>query len=353
MADLNWQFPRDIGTQNTVNVQPYMILTSYESKNAISSVGVTPDTPRGRPISSIALYIPPNSLRQTTDANWEGVEAGALRAGAMAAAGKITGLEKLMAGSEGAGVADWGETITNIFTSAGLTGITKTAQALDKGTGMLSAGAGIAVNNHMAMAYKGPSKFRTHEFAFNFFPKNEDDAVEIKNIINDFQNGMLPRMVGTEMIQNRKLSKPFFQSPRHWDIEFYSPENTLNQFMFKIKKSVITSLTVNHDPNSVVSFHKDGSPVQTAFSLTFQEIELPISGDPATAYSKGYDNMTYQQGQGGSDYVPGNHNYTEIAESGPNKNQSVNNKGQTIKQQFQNYSNSNFNKYSKMAADRD
>ena len=98
MADLNWQFPRDIGTQNTVNVQPYMILTSYESKNAISSVGVTPDTPRGRPISSIALYIPPNSLRQTTDANWEGVEAGALRAGAMAAAGKITGLEKLMAG---------------------------------------------------------------------------------------------------------------------------------------------------------------------------------------------------------------------------------------------------------------
>ena len=99
MATLNWQFPRGIGGNTS---QPYMILTSYESKNAIESTG--------DPISSIALYIPPNSLKQTTDAEWSGVEGGALKAGAMGALGNITGLSKLMGGGEGE-VTDWGETI--------------------------------------------------------------------------------------------------------------------------------------------------------------------------------------------------------------------------------------------------
>ena len=52
-----------------------------------------------------------------------------------------------------------------------------------------------------------------------------------------------------------------------------------NDFLFKIRKSVITAMSVNHDPNSTVSLHADGSPVQTTLSLTFQEIELPISSD--------------------------------------------------------------------------
>jgi len=270
--------------------QPYMILTSYESKNAIASA---PD-----PMSSIVLYIPPNSLKQTTDANWSGVEGGALKAGAMGALGNITGLSKLMGGGEG-GVTDWGETIGNIFTSAGMGGFQAISKQFDKGTGgMLSAGAGIAVNNHMAMAYKGPDKFRTHEFSFNFFPKNRPDADAIKFIINDFQNGMLPRMMGTKGLKaNRKLSKPFFNSPRHWNIEFFNGDGSKNTttedgklvsgsgFLFEIKRSVITSMTVNHDPNSTISLHADGSPVQTSFSLTFQEIELPTSEDSVVPYS--------------------------------------------------------------------
>ena len=38
-------------------------------------------------------------------------------------------------------------------------------------------------------------------------------------------------------------------------------------------------MQINHDPNSTISLHKDGSPVQTTLTLTFQEIELPFSGD--------------------------------------------------------------------------
>ena len=37
MATQNWQFPRGIGDKITNEAQPYMILTSYESKNAVFS----------------------------------------------------------------------------------------------------------------------------------------------------------------------------------------------------------------------------------------------------------------------------------------------------------------------------
>ena len=38
-------------------------------------------------------------------------------------------------------------------------------------------------------------------------------------------------------------------------------------------------MTVNHDPNGVVSFHSNGAPVQTNLSITFQETEFVTSRD--------------------------------------------------------------------------
>jgi hypothetical protein len=46
-------------------------------------------------------------------------------------------------------------------------------------------------------------------------------------------------------------------------------------------KHVITGMSVNHDPNGVVSLHADGFPVQTNLSVTFQETEFITSKDTA------------------------------------------------------------------------
>ena len=45
-------------------------------------------------------------------------------------------------------------------------------------------------------------------------------------------------------------------------------------------------MDVNHDPNSTVSLHSDGSPVQTTVSISFQEIEIQVSDDEATEHSR-------------------------------------------------------------------
>ena len=36
-------------------------------------------------------------------------------------------------------------------------------------------------------------------------------------------------------------------------------------------------MTINHDPDSVVGFHNDGSPVHSTLAITFQEIEYVIN----------------------------------------------------------------------------
>ena len=50
-------------------------------------------------------------------------------------------------------------------------------------------------------------------------------------------------------------------------------------YLLKINRSVITTMTVNHDPQSIVGFHPDGSPVQTQLSITFKELEYVTSND--------------------------------------------------------------------------
>ena len=64
----NYQYPQTLFSQKDAG-QHYLLIDSYESKNAIAS---------GSKISSIALYIPPNSLQYSHGANYEGLDQGAL-----------------------------------------------------------------------------------------------------------------------------------------------------------------------------------------------------------------------------------------------------------------------------------
>ena len=64
------KFPPTLGTR-TEQGQHYLMFQSYESKNAIES---------GAPKTNICLYVPPNSLTSNYNANYEGMEQGALLA---------------------------------------------------------------------------------------------------------------------------------------------------------------------------------------------------------------------------------------------------------------------------------
>lgn len=253
-------YPQSLGKE-VAQGQHYMLIDSYESKSAVDKHGTR--------LSSIALYIPPNSLQTTYAQNYEQMKGGAtLGVGAGVA-------RELFGGTNNTGVS------MGQFVKEGLQGILSKPQAA---ADFQAATQGLARNNHVAMVYRGPSEFRTHTFNFSFWPKNNTEANIVKQIINEFKIGSTPRMAG--LMEDSKVSKlmaPYFKSPRQWEIKFCKGAGSSasapgeNTYLFTIQRSVITTMTVNHDPDSVVSFHDDGAPAHSTLAITFQEIEYVAS----------------------------------------------------------------------------
>jgi len=264
-----YTYPPTLG-QTAEQGQHFMILDSYESKNAIDSKG-----PR---ISSIALYIPANALSTTFAQNYEGMNEGSLMAFAGRGITEIT-WNNIAGGIKAAASAGG----VNNLKDLAISGVTKGAMA----SNFLSAGLGLARNNHVALVYKGPSQFREHTFVFNFFPKEQSETEIVRGLIQDLQDGSTPRLVGSSGSDTARITAPFFASPRQWNIKFCMGEGRglsagENEYLLKINRSVITTMTVNHDPQSIVGFHSDGSPVQTQLSITFKELEYVTSKDKAS-----------------------------------------------------------------------
>jgi len=286
MAIFLADYPPTLGNEAKAG-QHYMIIDSYESTSAISRSPVK--------LSSIGLYIPAGSLKTTHTGNYEG-KAGAATA-ATGGSALMDTLQSLMGGGgshrpDGTGGADGdfdlSGAVTKGMAAIKMKGSQMLAGALDTG-GFVSA-SGKSPNNYMAMVYGGPKDFRNHSFEFKFFPRNTTESSTVKQIIGEFERGTLPRMAGfTGGGTGDTLTDPFFKSPRQHEITFYkggsgsAGAGSENVFLFKIGTSVITSMSMNYDPQTTVGFHRDGSPVSIDLSLTFQEITFQISQDNAKA----------------------------------------------------------------------
>jgi hypothetical protein len=252
MAAKYFNYPPSIGNAVSSGGQHYMMINSYKSTSAISSADTI--------ISSIGLYIPPAALTTKFTGDYSSKD-GAATTAAMGSISKGEFLKSLRA---------TGEKISTAVTSAADTG------------GFLSA-RGLTPNNHVALLYKGPGSFRDHSFAFKFFPKNESESDLVKDIISEFKNGTLPKLSNDN--SNNLLNSSFFKAPRHHKIKFFNGAGE-NPYLFTIGTSVINDMSVNYDPQSLVGFHSDGSPVQIDLNLTFQEIELQVSGDAITGAAR-------------------------------------------------------------------
>ena len=248
-----------------------MLFNSYESKNAVEKKGLMK--------SSIALYIPTGALTITTGQTYQDVAGGATMA---ATAGGFTNMQ-----------GGWWEKSKRIMQGGAdvATGMLSKPEAVQN---FMSSAFGLAKNNHIALAYKGPAGFRQHAFTFQFFPKSKPEADEVNKIIEDFHNGSTPRTIGQTGENVTRITAPYFSSPRQYEIKFMKGGKReggadgyvgagRNNYLYELKRSVITSMTINHDPDSVVSFHEDGSPVHSSMTLQFQEIEYVTSGDAVDA----------------------------------------------------------------------
>ena len=269
-------FPPSLGSEVKAG-QHYMMIDSYESKDAVQHDAT-------QKLSSIGLYIPAGSLQTSFTGNYEGKEGASQKAllvssakGALDSAVNASSFQGFLDSMKAQGTPAGNSTASSVSAK-----LQQAAAKLDV-FGFIQAG-GNSPNNYMAMVYGGPSQYREHTFAFKFFPRNPAETNIVQKIIEEFKRGTLPRMSKIGPTDGNQLTDPFFKSPRQHIIKFMkggtgTSSGQVNPYLFTIGKSVITNMVLNYDPQAIVGFHPDGSPVGIELSLTFREIQFQISED--------------------------------------------------------------------------
>jgi hypothetical protein len=102
---------------------------------------------------------------------------------------------------------------------------------------------------------------RKFSFSFSLAAKNADESKTIKDIVEFFRKYLYPEVTSNGMV---------FRFPVFWKVIFIYNNVPDNQFMPIVHDCFLESFGSNHNPDAN-SWHADGSPVSTSFSLGFTE----------------------------------------------------------------------------------
>ncbi len=133
---------------------------------------------------------------------------------------------------------------------------------------------GVILTDRMELAFKGIGK-RTFSYTFKMMPRSEDEANEVKRIVDMFKFHMLPEMTSGQRGR-------FMSYPSTFDIK-YMFLNTENNYLNKVSECYLETMDVNYGGDRFRA-HKGNTtgapPIETSMTLTFKEIEL-ITRDKA------------------------------------------------------------------------
>lgn len=120
---------------------------------------------------------------------------------------------------------------------------------------------GLVRNPRTASLFDGVD-LRSHTFTFRCSPRNQDEATELRKIIDTIKYKMYPSL------NNRGAS---FNYPSLARLEFFPLEEL---YVTPVFYSFIKDFTPNYSAVGTPSFYKDGTPVTIEFSLGLQELSI-------------------------------------------------------------------------------
>lgn len=138
--------------------------------------------------------------------------------------------------------------------------------ALSKGpnAGALSAATGLAANPRKEQVFKGVD-FRTFQFDYQFFPRDEQEANNVLRIIEEFKYHMHP-----EFKDNNNF---LYIYPSEFDITYYQGGGE-NLNLHRHTSCVLTEMNVNYTPNGTFTSFPNGMPTQINVTMNFRELAL-------------------------------------------------------------------------------
>ena len=146
--------------------------------------------------------------------------------------------------------------------------------------GLVDQTLGSIVNPHLALFFKGP-ELRTHEFSWNFAPRNAQDSKHLKEIYYRIKRASLPAL--TVDASDTTLDYPMMVKVR-----IYTKDG---KELYPFKMCVIAFTSMNYASSGVPAFHADGAPVLQQLSMTLREIEYFTSNSIGETQGSDYPDV--------------------------------------------------------------
>lgn len=273
--------------------QDYVLIThqKYRTNQAIAGQeqgeqGTAPDAnapPEGNPI---ILYMPNSTPPVNNSNNWSqqnsvGPLGNITRALGVGATGGIMGVGKSSPLDLAKGAIDQLGNMLEQY--KGVDALRQIAIGdIAKQFGLNGAGAltqlqrGEVYNPNVELLYDSPS-LRGFTLDFLFVPKNSAEAAIMNNIILELKMYSAP-----------SDETYMFEVPHLWNVTYKSGVGN-DTFMNKFKKCALTNIQVAHNPGTDMhSTFADGTPLVTAMSLGFMEVDIITRQNHVEVGGQGY-----------------------------------------------------------------
>ena len=223
--------------------------------------------PTTRLDTAIALYMPP-TINVSYTANYTDTEIGALGAKISDSLQKGTAkdvIKDLMSDETKDEMVD-AATKALLALAGGIPGAQGARELFEMQKGFI-------MTNRMELAFKGLPK-RGFQYTFKMIPKSEEEANEIKNIVDAFKINMLPE--GMSVDDKSGFTGKRLKIPNTFDIK-YMYVGKENEYLHKISTCVLESMNVSYGGDRFKAFDgnsRGAPPVETTMTLNFKEMEL-------------------------------------------------------------------------------
>jgi len=243
----------------------------YKPNSFAGAEGMVQDADDRNMASVGSVYLPMQpGLAESSNVNWGGETLNALEAAAANIAGStIKGageglgpaFEGLMSGSKDA--------LNTIFGEGGVDSKDVAAYFAGQAVGqnVFTRTTGKIMNPNLELLFSGPA-LRTFNYNYQFTPREDREAKEIRSIIKFFKKNMAP-------IRKGKL---FLESPNVFKLKYIFKNGGQHPFLNKIKLCALQSFNVQYTPDGSYMTYDDGSMTSYTASMTFQELN-PIYSD--------------------------------------------------------------------------
>ena len=235
-----------------------------EQSNNTARVDRKPTT---RLDTAIALYMPP-TINVSYTANYTDTEIGALGAKISDSLQKGTAkdvIKDLMSDETKDEMVD-AATKALLALAGGIPGAQGARELFEMQQGFI-------MTNRMELAFKGLPK-RGFQYTFKMIPKSEEEANEIKNIVDAFKINMLPE--GMSVDDKSGFTGKRLKIPNTFDIK-YMYVGKENEYLHKISTCVLESMSLSYGGDRFKAFDgnsRGAPPVETTMTLNFKEMEL-------------------------------------------------------------------------------